>query len=114
MDTGSVSAAAERLHLSVPATSRALGRLRRARMSFRSRCRACRSTNGGTLAWTVTTRHSGSGAMPRQLSKGSRPVVRCSGSTSDGTARAPTRSGSPAWASPEPPWPTGWSGTAFV
>lgn len=30
MDTGSVSAAAERLHLSVPATSRALGRLRRA------------------------------------------------------------------------------------
>ena len=29
MDTGSVSAAAERLHLSVPATSRALGRLRR-------------------------------------------------------------------------------------
>ncbi|WP_021595215.1 LysR family transcriptional regulator [Actinomadura welshii] len=30
MDTGSVSAAAERLHMSVPATSRALGRLRRA------------------------------------------------------------------------------------
>lgn len=30
MDTGSVSAAADRLHLSVPATSRALGRLRRA------------------------------------------------------------------------------------
>jgi DNA-binding transcriptional LysR family regulator len=30
MDTGSVSAAAERLHLSIPATSRALGRLRRA------------------------------------------------------------------------------------
>lgn len=30
MDTGSVSAAAERLHLSGPATSRALGRLRRA------------------------------------------------------------------------------------
>jgi DNA-binding transcriptional LysR family regulator len=30
MDTGSVSGAAERLHLSVPATSRALGRLRRA------------------------------------------------------------------------------------
>ncbi|MFK0292829.1 LysR family transcriptional regulator [Streptomyces sp. NPDC090442] len=30
MDTGSVSAAAQRLHLSVPATSRALGRLRRA------------------------------------------------------------------------------------
>ena len=30
MDTGSVSRAAERLHLSVPATSRALGRLRRA------------------------------------------------------------------------------------
>ncbi|MET8685417.1 LysR family transcriptional regulator [Streptomyces sp. NPDC004732] len=30
MDTGSVSAAALRLHLSVPATSRALGRLRRA------------------------------------------------------------------------------------
>lgn len=30
MDTGSVSAAAARLHLSVPATSRALGRLRRA------------------------------------------------------------------------------------
>ncbi|MFI0975543.1 LysR family transcriptional regulator [Streptomyces sp. NPDC021093] len=30
MDTGSVSAAATRLHLSIPATSRALGRLRRA------------------------------------------------------------------------------------
>ena len=30
MDAGSVSAAADRLHLSVPATSRALGRLRRA------------------------------------------------------------------------------------
>ena len=30
MDTGSVSGAADRLHLSVPATSRALGRLRRA------------------------------------------------------------------------------------
>jgi DNA-binding transcriptional LysR family regulator len=30
LDTGSVSGAAERLHLSVPATSRALGRLRRA------------------------------------------------------------------------------------
>jgi DNA-binding transcriptional LysR family regulator len=30
MDTGSVSAAAVRLHLSIPATSRALGRLRRA------------------------------------------------------------------------------------
>jgi DNA-binding transcriptional LysR family regulator len=30
METGSVSAAAERLHLSVPAASRALGRLRRA------------------------------------------------------------------------------------
>ena len=30
LDTGSVSAAAEQLHLSVPATSRALGRLRRA------------------------------------------------------------------------------------